>query len=79
MAVTSETAEKAASTGYGDAVIDTGISGQELTEQTAAIVDNLGVAHALDELVPELAVVALVAAAGLRIRSGQSRRGGSEQ
>lgn len=72
VAVTAETAEKAAAAGYSKAVIDTGISGNELTEQTAAIVDNLSLSHAADELVPELAVVALMAAAGLRMRSGQS-------
>ena len=72
VAVTAETAEKAAAAGYSNAVIDTGISGTELTEQTAAIVDNLSLSHTADELVPEVAVVALMAAAGLRMRSGQS-------
>jgi hypothetical protein len=72
VAVTTETAEKAAAAGHANAVIDTGISGHELTEQTAAIVDNLSSSHTVDEFVPELAMVALVAAAGLRVRSGQS-------
>lgn len=72
VAVTSEAAQAAEAAGRSAQVMDTGISSEALTDQAAEIVGNLGFGHAVDELVPEIAVVMLAAAAGVRLRSGQS-------
>ncbi|MRK01379.1 hypothetical protein GEV27_07560 [Aeromicrobium sp. S22] len=72
VAVTSEAAGRAAEAGRSADVIDTGISAADLSAQTAELVDNLGLGHAIDEIVPEMALVMLTAAAAVRLKSGQS-------
>ncbi|MDR6119719.1 hypothetical protein QE370_002903 [Aeromicrobium sp. SORGH_AS981] len=71
VAVTSETAARAREAGFGASVIDTGISGTELTERVASSVDNLGLGHSVDEFLPELAFASVALSAVMRIRTGQ--------
>lgn len=71
VAVTSETAARAEAAGHGQDVIDTGLSGAELTAEATDIIDNLGLGHAVDELVPEAAGLILIATAAMRLRAGE--------
>jgi hypothetical protein len=52
-------------------ILDTGIHAQALTDHVAAHMDNLGWLHFSHELVPELAIAAIVAVALLRLKNGE--------
>lgn len=53
-------------------VLDTGVHAQALTDHVANHLDNLNWMHASHELVPELAIAAIVAVALLRLKRGDS-------
>lgn len=72
VAVTTEAATMAEGAGRADDVIDTGVSSVELTEEAADIIDNLGLGQVVGEFLPEFALIALLGAAGLRLRAGQN-------
>ncbi|MEB2283262.1 MAG: hypothetical protein OZ922_01135 [Myxococcales bacterium] len=52
-------------------VLDTGVHSQVLTDHVAAHMDNLTWMHTWDDLVPELAIAAIVAVALLRLKNGE--------
>jgi hypothetical protein len=56
-------------------VIDTGVHAHALTDAVASHLQHLDVAHALHEFVPEIAIVAILAVAALKLRNGD---GGQE-
>ncbi len=54
-------------------VIDTGVSAHALTDHVASNLDHLTMAHSLHEVVPEVAIVAILAIAAFKLRNGESR------
>jgi hypothetical protein len=54
-------------------VIDTGIHADALTDHVASHMDHISVAHSLHEVVPEVAIIAILAFAALKLRNGESR------
>lgn len=71
VAMTSEAAAAARDAGWGDSVIDTGISGAELTAEASEIIDNLGISSAIDNVLPEAAGLLLLGSAAMRLRAGE--------
>lgn len=54
-------------------VIDTGIHAHTLTNHVASNVNHLTTAHSIHEVVPEVAIVAILAVAALKLRNGETR------
>ena len=71
VAVTHEVALEAANSDLGAHIIDTGVSGAELTDQVAETMDNLGLAHGVSEVVPEFALLTIAALVVYRCRKGE--------
>jgi hypothetical protein len=58
---------------HGHHAINTGVYAHDLTDHVASNLDHLTVAHSLHEVVPEIAIVAILAVAALKLRNGESR------
>jgi len=53
--------------------IDTGVHAQVLTDHVASNMEHITVAHSVHEFVPEVAIVAILTVAALKLRKGESR------
>ncbi len=74
VATTHEAAQAAATHGIDHThLIDTGVSGGELTAHAASHLEHLDLAHASHELVPEFAIAAILFVAGMKLRGGESQ------
>src|SRR5262249_54196088 len=65
---TSENAQHAQGHGVQGHVIDSGVHHDAITAHVQGVVDHIDVAHAAHEVVPEIALAAILAAAAVRIR-----------
>lgn len=70
---THEAASAASLHDLGGNIIDSGISNAEITQHVQGVVEHLDAAHAIHEFVPEFALVAILAAASMRLQRGDDK------